>query len=537
MEEVEVVRTRPPSRTWQQTGIIRLAAPLPLHAKQSLWRAHLAGYRRNSPGAATMVLCEAGRIMGFHVRSIHDATPIGPGRRAWSQVLFTHPRSNESPTQLSASIPYGEADLLVGLDGMETLRAIDPQLNLRVASAHCTSVVVNNGLFREDVEHEADASARSFPFGSIEAVTQASGRLINDFAAACRAWFHTDRVTDMAMLGAAYQLGFVPLAVEAIESAVHLVASKGFGRSFDAFEFGRRLAVDATLFRRPKEQSEEDVDGLIRRISLSLSRREWGGGPRSRGFSRLVHEALLLMPGLAETDAGRQARRDFVMACHRCLIWGGLPYAKQFAELVAGVYQADRGDTGRALTRGAVLPLSEAMLIRDPLYVASMALSAEQKRRTRLALNVKTARGDLIDRRYLTRFELVALNRRIRANVRTSDWPARAAAFATRIFPLRWRGTRRERELREFLVLLMKQIPLSAADKYERWVDVIDRLHQQSLDNRLRAMAIAEIKMLVGSDMAQSQPHENPAKRSLLITAAHQAPAELAVSNSDSKRD
>jgi Pyruvate/2-oxoacid:ferredoxin oxidoreductase gamma subunit len=534
MEEVEVLRTRPPTRTWQQPGHVRLPAPMPVHAKQPLWRAHIAGFRRNSPGAATMVLCEAGRLMGFHVRSIHDPTPIGPGRRAWSQVLFTFPRPNETPSELSASIPYGEADLLFGLDGMETLRAIDPMMNLRVSSKHRTSAVVNSGAFREEVDVDIESRSRAMPLESIAAVTFSDGRLVSDFAAACRAWFHTDRVTDMAMLGAAFQLGLVPVTAEAIESAVNLVATKGFGRSVDAFEFGRTLAVDQSLFRRPKEQDNQEVEGLIRRISLSFSRRGWGGGSQSRGFSRLVHETLLLMPGLAETDAGRQARRDFVMASYRCLIWGGLPYAQQFAELVAEIYQVDRGDAGRALTRGIVLPLSEAMLIGDPLYVASMALSAEQKRRTRQALNVKTARGDQIERRYLTRFELVAFNRRIRANVRTSDWPARAAAFATRIVPLRWRGTRRERELREFMIQLARDIRNSASEKYDGWCDVIERLHQQALDNRLRTMAIAEIKMLVGNSSSSSQFARGRADGLAHSNVAGQDVTELAVSTSDS---
>ena len=40
------------------------------------------------------------------------------------------------------------------------------------------------------------------------------------------------------------------------------------------------------------------------------------------------------MPGLTETDAGRHARRDIILAAYRCLQWGGIEYAERYAGLV-----------------------------------------------------------------------------------------------------------------------------------------------------------------------------------------------------------
>lgn len=497
LEEVEVVRTRPPVRSWRGDASLRLTTPQAAHARQAQWRAHLAGFRRDAPGLAAWVLCEAGRLMGYHVRAIHDPTPIGAGRRAWTQVLFTRPRENEAPLPMTGSIPYGEADLLLGLDAREMLRAIGPDPSLRVAFDQRTHVVGNVGAFGEEIDGEAPEVAGEQIAAAVAAVSRSEGRLLNDFAGACRAWFHTDRVADMALLGAAFQLGLVPVSPEAIESAIGRLEDRGFGRCHESFEFGRRLAVDPRLFSKPKDDQEEDVDRLARRIVLSLSRGEWGGGPRARNFSQLIHQSLQSMPGLAETDPGRAARRDFVVACHRCRIWGGFEYAQQYAGLITRLYQVDRGDTGRALTRNAVLPLAEAMLVRDPLYVASMATSSEQRRRMRHRLNVKQARGDRIERRYLTRFELVAFNRRMRADVRSSDWPARAVATFRKLMPYRWRGTRRERELREYLIGFIKRAIDGAGSDYEGWADAMQRLHLQAMENRLRGMALAEVRMLV----------------------------------------
>lgn len=501
LEELEVVRTRPPLRAWQSVAGERLASPTPLHARASQWRAHLAGFRSEPPGLAALVLCEAGRAMGYHVKCIHQPVPIGGGRRAWAQVLFTQSPGVESDVPLSASIPYGEADLLLGLDETETIRSIGGDPGLHVANSARTYAVAQVRLGSDELDRESAALLRQRVISAVSGVSRDDVRMLNDFAVACRTWFHTERVADMAMLGAAFQLGLIPLAPEAIESALNLVQARGYGRSREVFEFGRRLAIDDRLFQRVKDEREEDVMRLGRRMVLSLSRGAWGGGARARNFSELLRSSLDAMPGLAETEPGREARRDFVMACHRCRVWGGFVLAQQYVDRITRLYQSDRADTGRALTRHAVLPLADAMLIRDPLYVAGMATSPEQRRRTRQRMNVKAARGDRIERRYLTRLELIAFGRRYRADVRTSDWPARVASLLRRAVPQRWRGTRRERELRDFILDFVQRAADLAQSNYDLWLERMKRLHHHAAEDRLRGMALAEVKMLVGENV------------------------------------
>jgi hypothetical protein len=150
------------------------------------------------------------------------------------------------------------------------------------------------------------------------------------------------------------------------------------------------------------------------------------------------------------------------------------------------------------MTRAAVLPLAEAMLIRDPLYVAAMAASAEHRRRIRHRLHAKRARGDEIERRYLTRIDLLAFSRRARIDLRTSDWPARFASAVRRITPMRLRGSRRERELREYITSFARRAIVQSLIDYPRWADAMQRLHDQAVEDRLRGMAMAEVRMLVG---------------------------------------
>ena len=125
-----------------------------------------------------------------------------------------------------------------------------------------------------------------------------------------------------------------------------------------------------------------------------------------------------------------------------------------------------------------------------------MATSAEQHRRTRQLLNVKRARDDRLERRYLTRFELVAFGRRVRADLRTSDWAARVVSAVLPLIPRRWRGTKRERALRDYVVDLVRRTTHRESGDYEHFQNALHRLHQQALEDRLRGMAISEVRIL-----------------------------------------
>jgi hypothetical protein len=203
------------------------------------------------------------------------------------------------------------------------------------------------------------------------------------------------------------------------------------------------------------------------------------------------------MPGLSETDPGRQARRDLVVALHRCLCWGGFEYARRYADLVTALYRADRGDKGRAITRNAILPLAEAMLIRDPIYEATLVVDPQQNRQIRHRLNVKLARGDRLERRFLTRIEVVAFQRRFRWDIRFSDWAPWIAAVARHRIPQRWRGTAVERQIRDLVIDVVERAARGGARDYARWSETMQRLHDQVLEDRLRGMALSELGMLI----------------------------------------
>jgi Pyruvate/2-oxoacid:ferredoxin oxidoreductase gamma subunit len=505
LEHVEVVRSKSPMIAPKLLAATRLTAPPPIHARASQWRCHIAGWRGEAPGVMPRALALAGRRMGYHVRVVHEPVPCSAGWRAFSQVLFTRLTDNEDPLPLTGTIPYAEADVLIGVDPAEALRAIETDDRLLIAQRDRTFAVVNSGRISGAVAAETSRRLAEQLETSLAQHTRPDHRIATDVASIARAILHTDRVVDLMLLGAAFQEGMIPVSIDAMEAALREIESLGVGRSLEVFRLGRVLATERALLDksasgRADDRDPEPVKQIVRRMALTLRSSKPGGAQNARRFARLMERLLTATPGLAETEPGREARRDAVHAVYQCFFWGGMSYAEQFVDRIIRLYDADRGDRGRMLTRLVVLPLAEAMLIRDHLHIAAMATAIEHRRQIRQRMNIKPTRGDRVERRYVTRVELQVFGRRITADVRTSDWPARLMSRVSRLVPLSFRGTSEQRGLRQAMYDLLDKV-VEAADKdYDRYAEILRHVHHQAL-NRTLSQDVVTAAM-------ESQPEE-----------------------------
>ncbi len=485
LEQVDAVRTRPP------TGMGRsdqgeLPTPRPVHAASSRFRVHFAGYRGQSPGVAVEVLCEAGRGMGYRVQATWDPTPIGAGRRAWAEILFTRP-SVEDELPLDPAIPQGEADLLLGLDPTETLRALGPDPWLRVASSDRTHAVINAAAFDEaDFDSKVEEALRA----AVRHTCRAEAR-VDDLVTPCRNYFLTERVLDVVLLGVAFQRGLVPVAPESIQAALRRMEDRGVGRCIEAFALGRRLAIEPNAADREPDAELEPVDRVLKRLVRSTARTRGRSAERVAG---LVREALSAMPGLLESAAGRRAAAEFAEHLAAAMVWGGGAHATRYANRIRRLYAVDRGETGRELTRMAIVPVGEAMLIRDLFHVAAMSLSARHLASLRRRLRIRSGRGDRLERRFLFRLDALVAGRRVRLDLRTSDWLPIAIARLRRLWPWRWRGTPRERALRDAVLAEVESavVELGSGEPdevaYRDWIERFRRLRAD--ERRLRGPAV-----------------------------------------------
>ena len=65
----------------------------------------------------------------------------------------------------------------------------------------------------------------------------------------------------------------------------------------------------------------------------------------------------------------------------------------------------------------------------------------------------------------------------------------------------------RERQIREYLIDVTQRAARGAAHDYQQWSETMQRLHDQALADRLRHMALAELRMLIEPD---PQPAAEP---------------------------
>ncbi len=495
LERVEVTRNHPPVRVVGHGRREGLVTPSPVHAEGPIWRAHVAGLRGRLPGAVASVLLAAGRRMGYDVRFQGNMAMAGGGRRAWLQVLYTRPRSVADELPIAASIPWGEADLLLAWDPLEAMHAISPHGRLQVASAQRTRIVANTGLLQDHTEEESTWDDQEELATALANACNTDMGMIGDFARLASWRFHNERLGDLVQLGVAFQRGLVPLTTDAISAAVREIEEDGFARSTEAFAFGRRLAMDSSAARVPALEGEvEDLDRMIRRSVRSTRTRR---PEESRTLGRLAHRCRDSMPGLMETEDGRQTLRDAVVGIRRCLLWGGIETAQQYADILCALYAADRGERGRPMTRTAALPLADVMLIRDPIYLARLSRSPEVIRRVRRRLDVRQARGDEVERRFLARFRLSVGRLLLRVDIRTSDWSAGVVAWLGRWIPRHWRGHRRDRAVRAMIIAAMRQAARARPGEEAAWESRFAALHALSVAGALHRTSEADIRAIL----------------------------------------
>jgi indolepyruvate ferredoxin oxidoreductase len=387
-ERVTIRRRRPPRSRVPELGLEDLPEP-PRRSTETTWRCFLAGVGGMGIGLATRILVRAGHKEGYEVLFLDKkGLAIRNGGTA-SQVVY-----NVAGEPLTAVIPYGRADLLLGVDVLEAARALDPRGRSRVASRRRTAAVVNTdkvstirGLMgREDFEPEALVER-------IRRHTREDDFLARDISRICEKYLGSRLYANIMMLGFAFQKGLIPVSFHSMAWAIKDTLRTDVRKNLYAFNMGRKLVEAPDLFQGPPERTHWKQ--VLEDRCRHTIRRYRGGHRLADGLRELVAATVHATPAL---EAG--LHRALTVRCYDCLRWGGLDYARQYAETVREVYRAE-GAGGRPTTRGVIHNLAAAMLIKDPVYQAELATSPEKYARDREKYNVNPANGDRIRYRHL----------------------------------------------------------------------------------------------------------------------------------------
>jgi indolepyruvate ferredoxin oxidoreductase len=410
-EEMVITRVQPPSPLAGELGD---AVPEPSWKPVAdIWYGYTAGVGGMGAGVVTGVLVRAGIKQGYHVLF---ADKKGLAIRNGS--VFGHVVFSKTERFLAPIVPYGQADLLLGIDLLEATRGVDPKVNLRVASPDRTAAVVNT---HRQPTVRALMGLDDYRWDGLEDIlkrrTRKDAYLGLNFAAVSEQYFGSKVYANVLLLGAAYQMGLMPVSREnLLEALRETVPAHELEENLRALELGRRIAHRPDDFARFRSALPGYRDVLQDKTDL-LRRESWlFGRGLAAEYHKMVEEAARWMD---LEDAVRARMAQYVYDLIR---FDGTGYARRYLQRLWAVYKKDSAPRGFAATRAALDNLYKVMLIKDEVYVAKLLTSEEKFRRDRERFRIDPSRGDKVEYVHLNRPQFTVFGRDIVFDLRSRNW-------------------------------------------------------------------------------------------------------------------
>jgi indolepyruvate ferredoxin oxidoreductase len=401
--------------------LARLPEPQMVHDMSqpgSTWRVHMSGVGGMGIGVVGAILVRAAHKEGYFV-TFQDKKGLAiRNGGVFAQLTFVkHDESPAAPAPATTgSIPYGKADLLLGIDVLEAARAIDPREQFRVASPEQTAAVLNlhkqptvyTLLGRDDFDPEAlrdEIIEHCNPNWSYSA----------NWSEICERRLGSKQFVNILMLGVAYQLGLIPVSTRSIAWAIKDTIHREHRKNIKAFNIGRKLALEPHAL--PKKPRPETWEQLVTSKIRVFRKTRFFGAIVSRRFEKLAVSTIKPMRDLPD-----QAKYDVALRIYDLAQYQDFALARRYAELVRGMYKRDRADRGYAATIAVIRNLAKVNLIKDEPYVAYLLTRYEKKQRDIVKYNVDVMNGDRLRYRHHTSPEFNVGKRRFRFKITTTDW-------------------------------------------------------------------------------------------------------------------
>ncbi|MGO9244825.1 MAG: 2-oxoacid:acceptor oxidoreductase family protein [Verrucomicrobiia bacterium] len=460
-EEITIVRAQKPPAPIDSIDLSNI--PLPKTADfKDVWHCYLAGVGGQGIGVSTASLVRAGFKQGYHVLFCDKKGLAIRNGGVFSQITFT-----KGSRHTSNIIPYGHADLLLGIDPLEATRSLSPNGNLRVGSPGRTVAVVNayktptilTLLGKDDFSvAELEDTLRRY--------TRSDEYFGLNVAGISEHFFGTKLYANVVLLGIAFQRGVLPLSLANIEWGLRETMGSAADDNIKAFHLGRKLVFEPELAHK-HELRETYAEFIAERVDV-LKRNHRAGQRWAREFQVLIRRSE------NSIRLGEQTARDIVWRLYDLLEFGGTgAQAGQYLDLVEKIYAKDTGQFDFAATKAAIWNLHKAMVIKDEVYVAHLLTSEEKTRRDHHRYHVDEQRGDKIIYHHLNRPEFNVLGRDIRFKFSPRKWQLnllKHLRWLRRVMP-QWH--RREREFRDWYIDVVGNFHYEDRASYERYVKAL----------------------------------------------------------------
>ncbi len=420
-EEVIVTRKRAPQ---DQTTASRNRAllsdeplpPPPLRTFEQRWNMYAAGVGGMGIGTISKVLVVAGYLQGYNVTFCDRKGLAIRNGGVYTHITYMQPGVHASPM-----IPYGKADLLLGLDILEAVRGITAQSLFRIASPHRTTAVVNTAktetittlIGKDDFDPETLEA-------SLQTSTNADTYFGTDLFTVSEELFGNKLYANMMLLGTAFQRQMIPLELEPLRLALkQMVPHADLDTNMKAFTVGRRLALENTeslADTRSERYPLETYAEMLSEKQRILTKK--------RNGKRLTREYVTLVKNTIETlnlDSD-SIHRTLALYIYDLIQFEDINYARIYVEKIKQVYAHDSEVYDYRATKAAIRYLHKVMLIKDEVYVAHLLTSEEKLQRDKELYKVDPANGDRIKYVHLNRPHFTVMGLDLEGDIDTRNW-------------------------------------------------------------------------------------------------------------------
>ncbi|MEM1059448.1 MAG: DUF6537 domain-containing protein [Verrucomicrobiota bacterium] len=467
-EEVTVVRSRKPASRMPELKQEFPEPPKPSFDGNGKFHIYLAGVGGMGIATSTATLVRAAHREGYEVGFCDKNGLAIRNGGVYSQITYRQPGVNHT----SPLIPYGKADLILGVDPLEAARGLDPEGNVRIACPARTAAVINRTktptiltlLGRDDfcldqLEDILKRYTRPGAFFSVD-VSEISERV-----------FGTKLYANIIMLGVAYQSGHLPLSQDSLQWAIHETMGAAANDNWQAFKLGRWLRLEPQHAHAANGKADDYHAVVVEKSTLLQSNPGGRQGQRAaQDYWGLVAGAMSRL-ALPAADEALLAGRIYDL-----MRYGGRDCAADYVERLAAIHARDSAARGYEITRAALWNLHRVTAIKDEIYVAGLLTSEEKYARDRERYNVRPELGDKMVYRHLNRPEFVLGGKKIRFKIRSQPWMLKAMAkqkWLRRALP-GWH--RQEQDFRDWYYRLVETFPgadLLSEEDYRRWVEIL----------------------------------------------------------------
>ncbi|MBI4217792.1 MAG: 2-oxoacid:acceptor oxidoreductase family protein, partial [Elusimicrobia bacterium] len=496
-EKIVIRRKNPPARK----GFFRDPATLPLPSSPAQFEEtyYITTFAVGGMGSGVVsaILVRAGMKEGYRVLFADKKGLAIRNGGVYGYVIY----SKNQEQVLAPVVPYGKANLILGVDLLETTRGLDPRMHMMVTNPARTAAVVN----RHKTETVPSLMGReSFNPETLESKIKERTRKENyfsvDFSELSQKLLGSKLYANLLIVGAAFQSGGLPLSLESLVSAIRETVSKeDLEDNIKALHLGREIVMEPQKFISLIEKKKLSYHQIIDLKSKILSRRIFLGKKISLQYRQMVEHAVRWM----HMDEG--TNQKIALRVYELIQYQNADLAEQYLSLLWEVYRKDRSD--HTATKAAMENLFKVLLIKDEVYVAHLLTSSEKFERDRERYGIQPENGDSVSYVHFNRPQVSFFGLDLELDMDTRNWMltiVKHGKFLRKLLP-EWH--RREKEFRDWYVDLVRKFNYFESEvAYRTYVEILKSPELVSGYREIRYPKMEEARKKVEQLLARIEP-------------------------------